>query len=79
MSALPLPGGSIVAVASAKGVTPGSSVSKTVFFGGYEWRIRDAPSNRGGNNVYDPNNAWTDSDGALHLRITKNCKPMDVC
>jgi hypothetical protein len=71
MTALPLPGGSVVAVASAKGVTPGSSVSKTVFFGGYEWRIRDAPSNRGGVNVYDPSNAWTDSDGALHLRIAK--------
>lgn len=71
MSALPLPGGGVVAVASAKGVTPGSSVSKTVFFGGYEWRVRDAPSNRGGNNVYDPSNAWTDSDGALHLRIAR--------
>jgi hypothetical protein len=71
MSALPLPGGGVVAVASAKGVTSGSSVSKTVFFGGYEWRIRDAPSNRGGMNMYDPSNAWTDSDGALHLRIAK--------
>ena len=71
MSALPLPGGDVVAVASAKGVTSGSSVSKTVFFGGYEWRIRDAPSNRGGMNMYDPSNAWTDSDGALHLRIAK--------
>jgi hypothetical protein len=68
MSTLPLPGGGVVAVATAKG---GSSVSKTVFFGGYEWRIRDAPSNRGGINMYDPSNAWTDSDGALHLRIAK--------
>jgi hypothetical protein len=71
MSELPLPGGSVIAVASAKGVTSGSSVSKTVLFGGYEWRIRNAPSDRGGNNMYDPSNAWTDSGGALHLRITK--------
>jgi hypothetical protein len=68
---LPMRGGGVLAVAIAKGVSPGSSVSKTLLFSGYEWRIRDAPSDRGGWNIYDPSNAWTDSEGALHLRITK--------
>ena len=32
--------------------------------------MRDVPSERGGwTNRYDPENAWTDADGALHLRI----------
>lgn len=70
MSALPTPGGGVVAVATAKGGT-GTAVSKTLFLSGYEWRIRDAPSDRGGGNDYDPSNAWTDSNGALHLRIAK--------
>jgi hypothetical protein len=71
MSELPAPGGGVVAVASAKGAAPGSGVSKTLSFSGHEWRIRDAPSDRGGMNFYDPSNAWTDSNGALHLRIAK--------
>jgi hypothetical protein len=71
MNVLPTPGGGVVAVATAKGAGPGSTVSKTLSFSGYEWRIRDAPSDRGGTNFYDASNAWTDSDGALHLRIAK--------
>jgi hypothetical protein len=31
--------------------------------------VRDAPSSRGGGNDYDSSNAWTDGNGALHLRI----------
>ena len=65
---LPSPGGGVVAVAAAKGAA--SSPSPTLQFGGYEWRIRTAPSSRGDTmNQYDPANAWTDADGALHLRI----------
>lgn len=65
---LPSPGGEVVAVATAKGAA--SSPSPTLQFSGYEWRIRTAPSSRGDtNNLYDPANAWTDADGALHLRI----------
>src|SRR5258707_7715851 len=71
MSELPTPGGGVVAVASAKGAAPGSGVSKTLSFSGYEWRIGDTPSDPGGMNFYDSNNAWTDSNGALHLRIAK--------
>jgi hypothetical protein len=66
---MPAPGGQIVAVASVKGSEPAAHVTKTLQFSGYEWRIRNAPSDRGGQNNYDANNAWTDSSGALHLRI----------
>ena len=68
-----LPGatGGVAAVAVAKGGPPQQSRPvKTVAFAGYEWRVRDVPSERGGwTNRYEPENAWTDADGALHLRI----------
>jgi hypothetical protein len=69
MRVLPKPGGAVMAVANVKSGPP--SVSKTLSFSGYEWRVRDAPSDRGGWNIYSPNNAWTDAHGALHLRIAK--------
>ena len=61
----------MAAVAVAKGVPPAQPRAvKTLQFSGYEWRVRDVPSERGGwTNRYDPENAWTDADGALHLRI----------
>lgn len=68
---IPAPGGNIVAVATVKGSEPTSQVTKTLQFSGYEWRIRNAPSDRGGLNNYDASNAWTDSNGALHLRIAR--------
>jgi len=68
---LPARGGSVAAVATVKGAECASTVSKTLQFSGYEWRIRNAPSDRGGLNNYDPSNAWTDARGALHLRIAK--------
>lgn len=71
LTEVPAPGGGVVAVATTPGSQPGSQVSKTLQFSGYEWRIRTAPSGRGGQNTYDPSNAWTDSRGALHLRIAK--------
>jgi len=67
---LPAPGGAIAAVATVKGQK--SPPSASIAFSGYEWRIRDAPSNRGGKNSYDPGNVWTDASGALHLRIAKS-------
>lgn len=67
---LPTRGGAVVATALVKGET--SAVSPTLNFSGYEWRVRNAPSNRGGRtNNYDPANAWIDASGALHLRIAK--------
>ena len=69
---LPAPGDQVVSVATIRGSEPSLHVSKTLTFSGYEWRIRDAPSGRGGLNNYSPNNAFTDSTGALHLRIAKD-------
>ena len=72
LTEIPGSGGGVVAVATVPGSKPPSQVSKTLQFSGYEWRIRNAPSSRGGGNNYDSGNAWTDSSGALHLRITKD-------
>jgi hypothetical protein len=72
LAEVPSRGGNIVAVATIPGSQPQSQVSKTLRFSGYEWRIRNAPSSRGGGNNYDSSNAWTDSSGALHLRIAKS-------
>ncbi|HKQ04354.1 MAG TPA: glycoside hydrolase family 16 protein [Blastocatellia bacterium] len=72
MSALPEPGGDVAAVVMAEGATSGPSTSPPLSFSGYEWRVRSAPSSRGDTmNLYDPANAWTDADGALHLRVAK--------
>jgi hypothetical protein len=69
---LPDKGGDVLAVATAKGETSLRPVSRTLHFSGYEWEIRGLPSTRGGTpNTYDPANAWTDENGALHLRIAQ--------
>lgn len=67
--ALPSRGGAVAAVAIVKGQALPPSPS--LHFSGYEWRVRDSPSSRGGWNLYNPRNAWTDDSGALHLRISK--------
>lgn len=69
---LPDQGGFVVAVATAKG-TGGfdEPERKTLQFSGYEWEIRQRPSDRGGPGLYHPENAWTDPDGLLHLRIAR--------
>jgi hypothetical protein len=40
-------------------------------FSGYEWQVRQTPSDRGGQNDYDRGNAWVDADGLLHLRLAR--------
>ena len=66
---LPRDGPGIVAAT----IVPGDSTKKashhTIGFSGYEWLVRAASSDRGGRNAYDPANAWTDAEGAMHLRI----------
>ncbi|MBC7926869.1 MAG: glycoside hydrolase family 16 protein [Bryobacteraceae bacterium] len=67
---LPQSGGNILAVAVAKGIPVASEAPRTIAFSGYEWTVRDVPSDRAGtNNEYSASNAWTDSKGFLHLRI----------
>ena len=69
---LPEKGPAVIAVATAKGESSRPLASRTLHFSGYEWEIRGVPSNRGGaTNSYDPTNAWTDTDGRLHLRIAR--------
>ena len=67
--ALPKPGGSVIAVATVKGTGRTAQAPKVLTFSGYEWQVRQIPSDRGGQNDYDPANAWTDAEGLLHLRL----------
>jgi hypothetical protein len=72
MDALPNIGGEVAAVGTVAGAASEVAISPALYFSGYEWRVRNAPSGRGGTtNLYDPANAWTDEGGALHLRIAK--------
>jgi hypothetical protein len=69
LESLPREGGSVVRVVVVPGDPKAKPVRHTLRFAGYEWNVRAAPSDRGGPNKFDPANAWTDGDGALHLRI----------
>lgn len=57
----------------ATAVVPGAArpPSSVVDFSGYQWRLRDAPSSRGGQNPYSSSNIRVDEEGAMHLRISK--------
>jgi len=66
---LPPEGGSVVRLVVVPGDPEAKAVRHTLQFAGYEWIVRAAPSDRGGPNQFDPANAWTDADGAVHLRI----------
>lgn len=66
---LPVKGGPITAIAEVPGVP---QHRKTIHFSGYDWEARQKYGDRGGKlNPYDPNNAWVDKDGFLHLRIVR--------
>ena len=72
VASLPPPGGGVVAVATVKGTGDfASRPPKVLGFSGYEWEVREIPSDRGGANDYDRANAWTDSDGFLHLKLAQ--------
>jgi hypothetical protein len=73
MEVLPAAGGAIAAVAVVKGqAADPTSAPKVLHFSGYDWSVRDLLSYRGGSiNSFDPANAWTGENGALHLRVTK--------
>jgi hypothetical protein len=69
----PVQGGSVAEVAIVNGVgSMPPSPTKPLQFSGYDWKVRMISADRGGlNNLYDAENAWTDANGALHLKITK--------
>jgi hypothetical protein len=73
MDVAPTQGGSVVFVKIVKGTgTPTFAPTKPLKFSDYDWDVRTIASDRGGtNNLYDPDNAWTDAGGALHLQIKK--------
>jgi len=73
MDVAPTPGGPVVLVDIVNGV--GSlPLLPTVplHFSGYDWNVQTVSAVRGGlNNSYDADNAWTDTSGALHMRISR--------
>jgi hypothetical protein len=69
LETLPPEGGSVVRLVVTPGDPKAKAARHTLRFAGYEWIVRAAPSDRGGPNQFDPANAWTDADGAVHLRI----------
>jgi hypothetical protein len=73
MDVAPTVGGPVIAVEISKGVGPPQvAPTKPLQFGGYDWNVRTIAGDRGGlNNLYDADNAWIDSHGALHLRVKK--------
>src|SRR5260370_3860717 len=70
MATLPKEGNGVVAVVTATGKATAPIVLKVLHFSGYDWIVRTAGSDRGGEpNSYDPANAWIDPKGYLHLRM----------
>jgi hypothetical protein len=69
----PTQGGSVALVTIVKGVgTPQFNPAGSLKFSGYDWAVRMVESDKGGtSNLYDPENAWTDASGALHMQIKK--------
>lgn len=69
---LPAMGEAVVALV-VKGGAPGGRTppaTKTIHFSGYDWTVRAAGSDRGGEALsYDPDNVSVDSKGFLHLRM----------
>ena len=48
--------------------------AKTIFFSGYNWTVKNSPGKVGpGPNYFSDsaNNVWVDTQGRLHLKITK--------
>lgn len=67
---LPIPEGMVRAVKTVRGQRTSPSV--ILSFCGYEWRVRNSPSSRGGSqNFYDPSNVWVDAKGAMHLQTVE--------
>jgi hypothetical protein len=69
----PTQGGLVSLVAIVKGTgTPQFARVESLKFSGYDWGVRTIASDKGGtNNLYDPENAWTDPSGSLHLQIKR--------
>jgi hypothetical protein len=73
MDLAPTQGRSVALVAIVKGVGPLQfAPTGSLKFSGYDWSVRMIASDKGGmNNLFDPENARTDTSGALHMKIQK--------
>ena len=77
LMALPAVGKDVVVIATVNGSPGGNgwsppSAPKPIYFSGYDWSARTARSNRGGIlRPYSPDNAWVDSSGSMHLKVTR--------
>jgi hypothetical protein len=70
MNALPEKGGPVLAVTMVKGAIPHSPV--ILQFSGYQWEVRQVATGLGDSGtLYSPANAWTDTRGYLHLRVSR--------
>jgi hypothetical protein len=68
--ALPIAGGAVAAVATVRAL-PGPLAPKKIRFSGYEWDVRQMPSDGGGApHANSAANVWTDANGWMHLRIS---------
>jgi hypothetical protein len=69
---LPGKGGGVIAVATVGGRGAKTAASKKIHFSGYEWEVRQIPSDSGGVlHTNSASNVWTDAKGWLHLRIAR--------
>lgn len=70
MLTVPDLGNGVIAVAIVPGSSSTPVAKKMLHFSGYDWIVRSAGSDRGGEpNNYDPDNVWVDGSGYLHLRM----------
>src|ERR1700759_4514418 len=70
---VPTQGGSVSLVTIVKGAGPLQlNPTGSLKFSGYDWGVRMIASVKGGtNHLYDPENAWADASGGLHMQIKK--------
>ena len=60
-----------LSLGTSTGQQPPQVPAKIVNFSGYQWTASSGPIFRAGSrNNFDPENAWMDESGALHLRIS---------
>jgi len=80
MDLAPTQGGSVALVTIVKGVgSPQFAPTGSLKFSGYDWSVRTIANDKGGmNNLFDPENAWTDTSGALHMRLSESRLHFDL-
>jgi hypothetical protein len=73
VTTLPAEGNGVAAIAASTGKPVPPIVSKVIHFSGYDWKVRNGTSDRGGQpNSCDPSNVWADKNGYLHLRMEQH-------